>query len=335
MTERKKYFLLCLVAVCLAYFVIVLGAYTRLTDSGLGCPDWPGCYGELFMPADSSFEAQANSAYPERPLEHAKAWTEMAHRYAAGTLGLLILSLAIFCGWAKKRGSDLPLVLPILLLGLVIFQAALGMWTVTLLLKPVVVMGHLLGGMSILALLWWLLINTRFPVISVQWNRVTWFILCAVCVLFGQIALGGWTSANYAALACVDFPQCQASWWPEMDFPQGFVLWRGTGIDYEGGILDQAARTAIHVTHRIGAVITFLVITAVSVYAMLAGARKLFACGLAVLVLLLLQVSLGIANVLLVLPLPIAVAHNGVAALLLLALITLLHFSRSIQTQAG
>ena len=334
MSEKKKFTLFCLVAVLLAYFVIVLGAYTRLTDSGLGCPDWPGCYGELFMPGDESFEAQANNAYPERPLEHAKAWTEMAHRYAAGTLGLLILALAVYCVRGRKQEPGVPVLLPVLLLGLVIFQAALGMWTVTLMLKPIVVMGHLLGGMSILALLWWLLVNARFPAVPGHWSRLSWFVVCGLCVLAGQIALGGWTSANYSALACVDFPRCQGAWWPEMDFSQGFVLWRGTGIDYEGGVLDMAARTAVHVSHRIGAALTFVVICAVALCAMLAGHRSLFRLGLLVLALLLAQVSLGIANVVLVLPLPVAVAHNGVAALLLLALITLLHFSRMAQERA-
>ena len=316
-------------AVSLAYFVIVLGAYTRLTDSGLGCPDWPGCYGKIIMPGGSEFEAKANAAYPERPLQHKKAWTEMAHRYAAGSLGLLILALAVHNLQAKRREPGIPVLPPLLLLGLVIFQAALGMWTVTLLLKPVIVMGHLLGGMCILALLWWLLINASYPPPCVKWNRQSGLVAVVVCVLFMQIALGGWTSTNYAALACVDFPRCQGEWWPEMDFSQGFVLWRGLGVDYEGGVLDMPARTAIHVTHRLGAICAFLVIAGVSVLAMLGKNKTLFRCGLVVLVCLLAQVSLGIANVLLVLPLPVAVAHNGVAALLLMALIALLHFSRT------
>lgn len=327
MSTAGKYLLLCLSATLLAYSVIVLGAYTRLSDAGLGCPDWPGCYGRLLVPEESALVEQANEAYPERPLETAKAWKEMIHRYAAGALGLLILALAIHNALARRKDEQVPLLVPSALVGLVIFQAALGMWTVTLLLKPVVVMAHLLGGMTILALLYWLLINAISPVQQRQWSSLSLWACAGLGVLFLQIALGGWTSANYSALACVDFPTCQGKWWPEMDFQQGFVLWRGLGIDYEGGVLDMAARTAIQVTHRLGALFTFIFLAGVALLALFSGVASLLRCAIAVLLVLLAQVSLGIANVLLVLPLPIAVAHNGVAALLLLALITLLHFS--------
>lgn len=328
MGSIKKHLVICLSATLLAYCVIVLGAYTRLSDAGLGCPDWPGCYGNLIVPGDDARVEKANAAYPQRPLDNAKAWKEMVHRYAAGALGLLILYLAVHSVLARKKQAASPLAIPLALLALVIFQAALGMWTVTLLLKPVVVSAHLLGGMTILALLYWLVLRAAFPAASNGHSSLNRLAIVGIVVLAAQIALGGWTSANYSALACVDFPTCQGKWWPQMDFQQGFVLWRGTGIDYEGGVLDMPARTAIHVTHRLGALVSFLILASIALLALFSGKRRLKRCGLFLFLVLLAQVGLGIANVLLVLPLPVAVAHNGGAALLLLALLTLLYFSR-------
>ena len=215
---------LSLFATILAIVVVVLGAYTRLTDAGLGCPDWPGCYGQLTPPTDQSIDSQ-------------KAWTEMIHRYFAGTLGLVILVLAIVAIFKRKQPNvgarrAVPLQLPLVLLGLVIFQALLGMWTVTMLLNPLVVMAHLLGGMATLGLLWWLALRSqsnslKFAIRNSQSainpNLKTWATL-GLIILGIQIALGGWTSANYAALACPDFPQCQGQWWPSMDFSGAFTV---------------------------------------------------------------------------------------------------------------
>jgi heme a synthase len=327
MNYSRNTFYLYLLTTLLAYCVIVLGAYTRLSDAGLGCPDWPGCYGRIFVPEEAAVIEQANQAYPERPLEQAKAWKEMIHRYAAGTLGLLILLLACK-SWAERlKEKSSPVLAPSALLLLVIFQAALGMWTVTLLLKPVVVTAHLLGGMLILALLYWQLINTLRPLTVRKSSTLTPWLVMAALIVYVQIALGGWTSANYSALICTDFPTCQGQWWPQMDFKEGFILWRGLGVDYEGGVLDAAARTAVHVGHRIGALVTFLVVSAIAVSAILSKNKHLLRIGIVVLLVLFAQLSLGIANVLLVLPLPLAVAHNGVAALLLLSIMTLLYFS--------
>ena len=316
------------VATVLALIVIVLGAYVRLTDAGLGCPDWPGCYGKLLVPVSEGATEQANIAYPDRPLEHAKAWKEMIHRYAASTLGLLILIMAGLA-WKNTQLAHMRTFTTILLC-LVIFQGMLGMWTVTLLLKPVIVMSHLLGGLTILSLLYWSMLRQQSHngiFVSVANKKQLPFVIGGLLVLVCQISLGGWTSSNYAALVCPDFPTCQGVWWPTMDFNEGFILWRGLGIDYEGGVLHGAARTAIHMTHRIGAVITFITLLFLAIQAIKSKLTKLKFSGLAVLGLLLIQVSLGIANIKFNLPLSVAVAHNGVAALLLLSLVTLLHHS--------
>ncbi len=323
MNHNKLLLNLARVACILALTVIVLGAYTRLSDAGLGCPDWPGCYGNLIVPDQAEL---ANEAFPERPLEQAKAWKEMMHRYAASFLGLLILIMAFLC-WTKPSLSDMRIFASALLL-LVIFQGVLGMWTVTLLLKPVIVLSHLLGGLSILSLLYWTVLRqqSREAVAGSSGNsKLLPLVIVGMIILGMQITLGGWTSSNYAALACPDFPTCQGVWWPKMDFSEGFILWRGLGIDYEGGVLHGNARTAIHMAHRIGAFITFITILTIGIQAIRSGMKNIKLTGLIVLIILIAQVSLGIANIKFSLPLSVAVAHNGVAALLLLSLVTLLH----------
>ena len=310
--------------VVLALCVVMLGAWVRLSDAGLGCPDWPGCYGQLTVPETASDVAGANSAFPERPVEAHKAWKEMVHRYLAGSLGLVIAGL-FFMALRNRAHKEQPLFWPTVLVLLVIFQAALGMWTVTLKLKPLIVMGHLLGGFATLSLLWWLVISTsqRFY----QAGRGRWlfgFSLLGVAFLCIQIALGGWTSSNYAALACPDFPQCQQQWWPAMDFKEGFVLWRGLGQNYEFGVLEHPARTAVHMAHRLGALFigSYLLLMLLKVVS--AGVSSMSrSVGAVALILLLTQIGLGISNVVFHLPLYVAVAHNGVAAMLLLSLITL------------
>ena len=321
--SQKSFNTLTRITLVLAFFVVVLGAFVRLSNAGLGCPDWPGCYGKMIVPEASIDVAHL---YPERPLEQGKAWKEMIHRYAAGTLGLLILTITVL-SWKYRRVSNQSVLIPTILLGLVIFQAMLGMWTVTLLLKPVIVMSHLLGGMTILSLLLWLVLEQSRDRRNIDLNNVRLFpwALAGLIMIIIQITLGGWTSANYAALVCPDFPTCQSSWWPHMDFIQGFKLWHKLGIDYEGGILAGDARTAIHMTHRIGAALAFIIIGSVSFRAIIDGNRTISLTGFALLFILLVQLGLGISNVLLRLPLPIAVAHNAVAALLLLVLVSLLH----------
>ncbi len=319
--------------VALALLVVVLGAYVRLSHAGLSCPDWPGCYGQLLVPGGDQEVASANLAYPDRPVDSARAWKEMIHRYLAGLLGLSILFMA-FAAYSRRRVPGQQLLLPVMLVLLVIFQALLGMWTVTLLLKPLVVVSHLLGGLTTAALCWWVYLRHGSASGASAWpreQRLRWprrLAAIAMVVLLMQIALGGWTSANYAALACVDFPLCQGELWPEMSFAEAFVPWRGLGQDYEGGVLATDARVAIHVTHRLGALVTFLYMGCVAVYLMRSGAhpRLAVAAGF-MLVLLLAQVLLGIVNVLLHLPLGVAVAHNATAALLLLATVSVYHMT--------
>lgn len=312
----------------LAFVVILMGAYVRLSDAGLGCPDWPGCYGQLLVPAEHT---AADASYGDRPLHAGKAWKEMIHRYLAGSLGLAILLLALLA-WRRRQQAAQPRLLPALLLALVVFQAALGMWTVTLLVKPAIVTAHLLGGFATFALLWLLVLRLRPrgnipPPASAHLHTHLWL---ALCVLVLQITLGGWTSSNYAALGCSEFPACYGGeWWPRMDFQEAFVIWRGLGVNYEFGVLENDARTAIHMTHRMGALLSLLVIGLLALR--LIGqpqTSSLRHTGWVMLGLLLVQLGLGVTNVLGHLPLPIAVAHNGGAALLLLTLVTSLRLSR-------
>ena len=323
---------LALLATPFALLVIVLGAFVRLSDAGLGCPDWPGCYGQIDVPQDAGEIARANAAFPERPVDVTKAWIEMIHRYAAAALGLLILAIGALA-WRQRREPDAMLAPSLALVALVLFQGLLGMWTVTWQLKPVVVMAHLLGGFGTLALLWWLVLR-QSPAAS-GWaagggGSLYRWTLAGLAVVVAQIALGGWTSANYAALACPDFPACQRQWWPEMDFAEAFVMWRGLGVNYEYGVLDNAARTAIHMTHRIGAVAVLLSVGWLSLRSLrFAAGRRVRIAGAVVGGLMLVQIGLGIANVWFYLPISTAVAHNACAAMLVLALITLGHGLRS------
>ncbi|MEN1728929.1 MAG: COX15/CtaA family protein [Pseudomonadota bacterium] len=310
-------------AICLTLAVIVLGAWVRLTGAGLGCPDWPGCYGELTWPKTEETVAAANERWAERPVETGKAIREMVHRYFAGALGLLILALAVGA-WMRRKEEGQPVALPLVLLAVVTGQAALGAFTVTLLLKPAIVTSHLIGGFTTFAMLVWLYWRTRpEPVrINLPQRKLKMPVLIAMVFLIGQILLGGWVSTNYAALACPDFPTCMGEWWPEQNYSEGFEIWRDLGVDYEGGILDQPSRMAIHVAHRIGAIVI------IGVFAWLLWTMiKTPGMGRwtgAVAGLLTVQIALGLTNILGGLPLYVAVAHNGVAALLLVTMLSLL-----------
>ncbi len=316
---RKPGFRLALVATCLAVLVVLLGAYTRLTHAGLGCPDWPGCYGFISVPQSETQLAHAQLNYPHAPVEVQKGWNEMVHRYFAGGLGLLIVALAVQA-WRYRARPAQPLKLPLLLVAVVVAQAAFGMWTVTLKLWPQVVTGHLLGGFTTLSLLLLLTLRLsgRWPVglpVSAGLRRVA---ALGLVLVIGQIALGGWVSSNYAAVACSDLPTCHGQWWPSMDFANGFHLSQHIGPNYLGGQLDSEARTAIHMSHRLGAVLLSLVLLLLAWRLSAQGQRRL-----SVLLLLALagQVSLGVSNVVLHLPLAVAVAHNAGGALLLLVLV--------------
>jgi len=314
---------LIIAATLLAFGVIVLGAYVRLSDAGLGCPDWPGCYGKLSPAHAAEHIAQAETAQPGGPVSAHKAWKEMVHRYFASALGLLIVIIGVMA-WVKRQQLMQGVGLPTLLIVLVIFQGLLGMWTVTLLLKPVIVTLHLLGGITTLALLVWLgqRQSRNIPEMRIQdAARMKSWALAGLAVVFLQIALGGWVSSNYAALACADFPTCKGVWVPTMDFNHAFHFTRELGKTAQGELLSLDSLTAIHWMHRVGALITFLLL-AVLVFKMLRIA-SLAKLGAVIGVVLLAQIGLGISNVLLSLPLPVAVAHNGVAALLLLVLVIL------------
>jgi cytochrome c oxidase assembly protein subunit 15 len=319
---------LAVIAAIIAFCVIVLGAYVRLSHAGLGCPDWPGCYGKLTWPVEAQDVSSANLAFPDRPVETGKAWKEMVHRYLAGALVLLVLAINVLA-WGGGNLSRQFRLLAGLLLVVILFQAALGMWTVTLKLKPIVVMGHLMGGVTTFGLLLWLSFQSGRSGYDAGLGAMRKFrpmIIVATGILVLQLMLGGWTSANYSALACPDFPTCQGQWWPDSNFSEGFVLWREIGVNYEGGLLDLQSRVAIQMAHRIGAIATFLVIGLLSVLLLRNVTTR--RSGLLLAALLLTQVTLGILNILLYLPLPNAVAHNAVGALLAAMMIWLLHRSR-------
>ncbi len=323
----------------LAFVVVVLGAYVRLTAAGLGCPDWPGCYGHL-TPSGAAQDA-AQAAYPGKPLEPGKAWREMVHRYGAGALALLIVAIASLAVRARRE-RVVSLALALSLPAIVVVQALLGMLTVTWQLTPLIVTAHLLLGLTTLGMLWWLALS--LPVSSwgasslggagrsllggaasiVSARRLA---ILGLAALGLQIALGGWTSSNYAAIACPDFPTCQRAWWPPADFRSAFVLWHGARLDSEGGLLGNAARTAIHLTHRIGALVAAAALTLAALYTLkqrgLAGARTR---AWAVLGALALQLVIGVSMVLRGFPLWLATAHTAGAALLLLAVLALLRY---------
>ena len=335
----KAFLRISFIAALLALFVIVLGAYVRLSDAGLGCPDWPGCYGKLLAPTAATDVAAANLAFPEQPVESPKAWKEMIHRYFASSLGLFILALAGIA-WKQRKTLGQQVKLPLFLVILVGFQGALGMWTVTLLLKPAIVTLHLLGGMLTLALLWWSMLTHwqnklhqgRDTRLTVSPTVKRWALL-ALVVVYCQIALGGWTSTNYVALHCWDLPTCQGQWLPPTDFKEGFTLWREVGVNYEGGVLSREAGTAVHLTHRIGAVITFLVVGGLSLALFFSGSLAGRRFGALIAFALCVQVALGLLNIVLVLPIEVAVAHNGGAAVLLLSLVTVNRRIRAVPTQ--
>ena len=314
----------------LTLLVVVLGAYVRLSDAGLGCPDWPGCYGEL-IPTGIEDGDQRGDEFPTRPVvETDKAWKEMIHRYAASTLGFSIILIALLA-WRNRNQPGQPVALPLVTLGVVIFQGLLGMWTVTLLLKPIIVMGHLLGGLTTLALLFWLLLDdARRARLTNIASRLPWPAAFAFVIVVCQIALGGWTSSNYAIWGCPEVPTCNGQWWPEnADFNEGFIMWRGIGIDYEFGVLEAPARVAIAFVHRLGAVTTTAVLLVVTAYywSRYPGNRPLRTACAAVLAALAMQVTIGVSIFLVDGHLPVAAAHNGVAALLLMTMINLNHLA--------
>jgi cytochrome c oxidase assembly protein subunit 15 len=330
---------LALAGLLLCFTVVVLGAYVRLTAAGLGCPDWPGCYGHV-TPLGAQESAAAQAAYPAKPLNVGKAWREMVHRYAASTLGLIIVGIAVLA-FVTRRTRLMSLPLAWALLGTVVFQGLLGMLTVTWQVTPLIVTGHLIFGLTTLSLLWWLWLSlprnswgnprtgamgTGVSGTTAQTAQLAWRLALIGLIALGvQIALGGWTSSNYAAIACPDFPKCQNAWWPGTDYRDAFVLWRGLGVNYEGGVLENPARVAIHLTHRIGALIATLTLALAALTVVTRKVLAKFALpAYFVLAALALQLTLGVSTVLRGFPIELATAHTAGAALLLLAVLALL-----------
>lgn len=301
------------IAFIMALIVVTLGALTRLLDAGLGCPDWPGCYGQMIPPQHHPETATA--------IDSNKAWMEMTHRYIAGLLGLFILVLTFFVEKSRSVATHTRWLCRGVLL-LVIAQALFGMWTVTMQLLPQIVTLHLLGGMALLGLLWLLFIQLgKTTPVTVTPKRRN-FSIIVLFLLITQITLGGWTSSHYAGLACPDFPTCHGQWLPALDLQQAFNLSDIQTTNYEGGILSSDARVTIHVVHRLFALVVMfsIVVLAVRLWPYTPLRKQL----ILILSLTLIQVSLGVSNVLLFLPLSLALLHNTGAALLLLSLIHLI-----------
>lgn len=369
-SPHRHYHRIAWFAVAFALCVIVLGAFVRLSNAGLSCPDWPTCYGKATWPVHVDDVAAANEAFPERVVETHKAPLEQIHRHLAATLGLGVLALALLAARRRRFGIAQVLVasglvavaIPLymqehyvassvlvglgeaillaaawrwsntdlargsaLLLAVIIFQAMLGLWTVTWLLKPAVVMAHLMGGLTTFSLLTWLAwkATPSAQITLIDAGRLRRLTIVGLVLVAVQIALGGWTSANYAALACgTDFPTCLGQWWPETDFGEAFVLWRGIGVDYEGGVLDGPARATIQLVHRLFALVVTGHLLVLAIRLLRTTGMRTFGIGLGLA--LSAQVALGISNVVLGLPLWVATLHNAGAAVLLWVMVSLL-----------
>ncbi len=328
---------LTLLTLFLTFDLVLFGAFTRLTDSGLGCPDWPGCYGEASPLGARQEINQAQAAMPTGPVTHGKAWVEMIHRYLATGVGVLILTLAAATWWSRRRaggGSDATVLnpwWPTLTLAWVCLQGAFGALTVTMKLFPAIVTLHLLGGLVLLALLCRQAVSYnqaqqgRAPAPITPGMRAA--LAAGFALLWVQVALGGWVSTNYAVLACTTFPACQGSWWPAMDFQQGFELWRELGKTGAGEHITFAALTAVHYTHRLVAYALLAVLAALAWRLHRTGLRRQarWMAGLAVW-----QLATGLSNVVLGWPLVAAVSHTGGAAALVVVFTWAWHESRAV-----
>ncbi|WP_018916267.1 COX15/CtaA family protein [Vreelandella zhanjiangensis] len=315
--RRLKWLLhLSLLGTLLTVLVILVGAWTRLVDAGLGCPDWPGCYGRLLVP-DSDHAALH---HPDVPLDASKAWVEMIHRYIATLLGLLVVSV-LALGWPFRKQPQYPWFISIALLATILVQGAFGAFTVTLKLWPQVVTLHLLGGLSVLLLFLWLHLRIRGVVeqkpLSAQRLNIWWGMAAGLLIV--QLALGGWVTSNYAGIACQDIPTCNGQWWPAMDISEGFHLTQTVGPNYLHGQLHAEARVAIHFMHRMGALLLGIAL-------LMLWYRHRRACHVAgplglVVAIYVFQALLGVANVLMWLPLWLALLHTAGAVLLTVSMV--------------
>jgi len=325
---------LALIGMLLCLVVVVLGAWVRLTDAGLGCPDWPGCYGHVTPTGAERAPGKIDSYAPGWDYDSGKAWREMIHRYAATALGfVIVLITAIAIAYRRERPASVPYT--VALLTLVVLQGVLGAFTVWWLVKPLVVVLHLIGGLSTLSMLTWLWLTMRRTTQVVEpepgstrtaaLDGARKAAVVATVIVAFQIMLGGWTSSNYAAVACPDLPKCQQQWWPEgMDWDDAFVLWRGLDINYTGGVLEHPARVAIHFTHRVGAVIATLAVLLAGWLAIRHGTTALVrrAGGWAIAALGV-QLLVAVLMILKAFPLSLAAGHNAGAALLIMAMMLL------------
>ena len=301
----------------MAFCLIVLGAYVRLSDAGLGCPDWPGCFGTLTVPESQMAIEKAQHTFPDQIIENGKAWKEMAHRYVAGILGLLILIIGVLAH-KNKKSLKVNILVPYSLLALVFFQAMLGMLTVTLLLKPIIVSAHLIGGMTTLAILTYISYEhfNKNSKLTLKNDIIFYMTRFSLILIFIQIFLGGWTSTNYAGLACTDFPTCHGEWIPNMDFKNGFNIFRNLGQTFEGAPISLDALQEIQWIHRIGAVTVIIYFSYLSFTLM--KYKQLRFESMLLVALLAAQFIIGIANLMLHLPMVLAVSHNLIAALLVI-----------------
>lgn len=312
--------------ILLALCVIVFGAYVRLTDAGLGCPDWPGCYGFVTVPQTAEDYLSVEQNFPGEIVDEGKAWREMIHRYIASLLGFLILLMFLkdFFSYRNNAGSLKDLKLSAALLALVIFQGMLGMWTVTLKVHPLVVTGHLIGGLTTLSLLFFYYRNLESS--DEKFISAPKAMIAGLSILALQIILGGWTSTNYAALGCPDLPLCYGEVWPSnMDFEEGFLKWQEVGVNYEGGQLSPSARTAIHFVHRLGAILVLFALGWLGLKYLKHSSDRIRKASSIMLIALLAQLAIGTLMVWFGIPLFLATAHNAFAALLLLSFINLLY----------
>ena len=312
--------------ILLALCVIVFGAYVRLTDAGLGCPDWPGCYGFVTVPQTAEDYLSVEENFPGEIVDEGKAWREMIHRYIASLLGFLILLMFLkdFFSFRKDKGSLKDLKLSGALLALVIFQGMLGMWTVTLKVHPLVVTAHLIGGLTTLSLLFFYYRSIETD--SEKFISAPNVLFVGLSVLILQIILGGWTSTNYAALGCPDLPLCYGEVWPSnMDFEEGFLKWQEVGVNYEGGQLSPSGRTAIHFVHRLGAIVALIALGLIGLRYLKHTSDRVRGASILMLIALSAQLAIGILMVWFGIPLFLATAHNAFAALLLLSFINLLY----------
>jgi heme a synthase len=325
---------LTLVTLFLTFDLVLFGAFTRLTDSGLGCPDWPGCYGQATPLAAHADIASAQAAMPSGPVTHSKAWIEMVHRYLATGVGVLIVVLTV-SAWLARKSRGLENApnpwWPTITLVWVCIQGAFGALTVTMKLFPAIVSLHLLGGYALLALLAWQVAQASLrgagsspAVVPGALRSAVW---AALAMLLVQAASGAWVSTNYAVLACTEFPQCQGGWWPDMNFAQGFELWRPLGLGSQGDPISFQALTAIHFTHRLLAGLTLLVLSAVA--ARLWRIKPLHRVTRLLAALLALQVITGVSNVVLGWPLLAAVLHTGGAGAMLAVLVWMLAITKT------